>query len=147
MRTRLAELGLVDRVELVGRVPQTALPGLLQDVACACHPLPGGLNISARFTSPLKIFEYMGLGLPIVAANVPSIREVLQHDSNALLYAPDDAAALSAALLQVCNDPALARRLAAGAAASAATCSYEHRAAKLMDLFTRATAAGKATSG
>ncbi len=147
MRTRLAELGLVDRVELVGRVPQTRLPGLLQDVACACHPLPGDLSISARFTSPLKIFEYMGLGLPIVAADVPSIREVLQNNSNALLYAPGDAAALAAALLQVCNDPALARRLAAGAAASAAACSYEHRAEKLMDLFTRATAAGKATSG
>lgn len=150
MGSRLAEKGLAGRVELVGRVPQTRLPGLLQDVACACHPLPGSLHISARFTSPLKIFEYMGLGLPIVAADVPSIGEVLQNGVNALLYAPGDAAALAAALTRVCADQGLARGLAAAAAAGAVDYSYQRRAERLCELFARACVAPPvppATSG
>ncbi|MBI5434490.1 MAG: glycosyltransferase family 4 protein, partial [Planctomycetes bacterium] len=45
--------------------------------------------ISAKYTSPLKIFEAMALGVPIVASDLPSIREILEHERDAVLVPPD----------------------------------------------------------
>ena len=70
--------------------------------------------ISTRFTSPLKLFEYMAAGPAIVASDLPSIREVLHDDVDALLVTPGDAAALAAAI------DAAARRPGAGRAAGRA---------------------------
>ena len=44
----------------------------------------------ARWTSPMKLFEYMAAGLPIVASDFPVIREVLCDGENALLVDPAD---------------------------------------------------------
>lgn len=43
----------------------------------------------ARWMSPLKIFEYMAAARPLIASNLPVLREVLQHESNCLLADPD----------------------------------------------------------
>ena len=49
--------------------------------------------ISSRFTSPLKLFEYMAAGRPIVASDLPALREVLSPDENAVLVTPGSAPA------------------------------------------------------
>lgn len=49
---------------------------------------------SARYTSPLKLFAYMTSGVPIIASDLPSLRDVLD-ESVAMLVAPDDAQALA----------------------------------------------------
>lgn len=55
---------------------------------------------SARFTSPLKLFTYMASGKPIVASDLPSIREVLS-EREAYLVEPDNAQALADGIVQV----------------------------------------------
>jgi len=54
--------------------------------------------ISARYTSPLKVFEAMAAGLPLVVSDVPSLREILTPDEEAVFVAPDDASALRAGI-------------------------------------------------
>jgi glycosyltransferase involved in cell wall biosynthesis len=49
---------------------------------------------SARYTSPLKLFTYMASGRPIIASDLPSIREVLD-DESAYFFIPDDAQSLT----------------------------------------------------
>ncbi|MDB5238022.1 MAG: hypothetical protein JWM46_292 [Candidatus Kaiserbacteria bacterium] len=66
-------------------------------------PNSGGSEISARYTSPLKLFSYMASGIPIVASELPSIREVLD-ETMAYFVPPDDPAAIAAAILEVLND-------------------------------------------
>lgn len=49
----------------------------------------GGGNI-ARYTSPLKMFEYMTSGTPIVASKLPVLQEILVHNVNSLLVEYDN---------------------------------------------------------
>lgn len=70
---------------------------------------------SAQWTSPLKMFEYMGAQRPIVASSIPALQPVLRHERNALLVEPDDPEALVTALRRLRSDAPLGRRLAAQA--------------------------------
>ena len=67
-------------------------------------------EISSWF-SPLKIFEYMAQGRAIVAADLPVLREVLEHGRNAWLVEPEDAEAWVHAVVTLREDAALRRRL------------------------------------
>lgn len=134
LRARVAELGLEGRVEITGRQPQTAIAGFVKDAACAVHPLPPGHSISARFTSPLKVFEYMAMALPIVAADLPSTREVLTDGVNAKLYEAGNAESLAQAMQAVAGNAALARGLSIQAARDAQQYSYAARSEKLIAL-------------
>ena len=49
-------------------------------------------EVSASYTSPLKLFEYLAAGRPIVASRLPALAEVLEDGINALLVAPEDPA-------------------------------------------------------
>ena len=123
-------LGLGDRVEVTGLVP----PGDVARHLCRSTllVLPNTASaISERYTSPLKLFEYLALGRPIVASDLPAIREVLTHDETALLVPPGDPRALAAAMTQIAGDPGLAARLADAARALAPSYTWEARARRL----------------
>ena len=87
--------------------------------------------ISARYTSPLKLFEYLTIGRPIVASDFPATREVLEDRRTALLVPPGDARALARALTELQSDAQL--RLALGSAATflGAKYTWEARAKRL----------------
>jgi glycosyltransferase involved in cell wall biosynthesis len=87
--------------------------------------------ISERYTSPLKLFEYLMLGRPIIASDLASIREVLDDGRTALLVPPGDAAALAAAIVRVRDDATLAAGLAANAAVLSAQYTWAARAGRL----------------
>lgn len=71
----------------------------------------GGSQNLAGWMSPLKIFEYMSRGKPIVASDLPVLREVLSHGENALLCPPEEPAAWASALLALKDDENLRARL------------------------------------
>jgi glycosyltransferase involved in cell wall biosynthesis len=73
-----------------------------------------GMDI-ARWTSPLKLFEYMAAGRPMVVSDLPVLREVLRPDLDALMVTPGDVDALVAALERLRDEPGLGARLAASA--------------------------------
>lgn len=71
----------------------------------------GGSDVS-RWMSPLKVFEYMASGRPMIASDLPVLREVLRDGENALLARADDVEAWACAVERLEADPELARRLA-----------------------------------
>jgi len=91
-------------------------------------------SIGSRYTSPLKLFEYMALGKPIVSADVPAIRSVLSSGESALLVPPGDIAALAAAVRKLMEQPAMAAQLGGRARQLARQYSWQARAATLLRL-------------
>ena len=91
--------------------------------------------VSNAYTSPLKLFEYMASGRPIVASDLPSIREILTHERNALLIAPGNPQALTAAIRRLIEDRALGERIARQALEDAREYTWDRRAARLEALF------------
>ena len=84
-------------------------------------------EISARYTSPLKLFEALASGRPVLASDLSSLREVLRHDQNAWLVAPDDVEALAAGLRALLADRVRAARLAATARTEARRYDWSER--------------------
>ncbi len=118
-------------VRLPGYVAPAQVPLWLAAADVLVLPNSAQAPISREYTSPLKLFEYMAAGRPIVASDLPSLREVLTHGRNAWLIRPDDPAALAGALCTVRDDPALGNRLATQARADVAAYTWEGRARRL----------------
>jgi glycosyltransferase involved in cell wall biosynthesis len=76
------------------------------------------------------VIEYMSCARPIVAANLPVVRELVREDIDALLFAPDDADDLARQLGRVLDDVALAEKLATNAAERARAKLTWHAAQK-----------------
>ena len=133
-------LGVEDRVTFTGLVEPARVAQLLMQADVLVLPNPASA-ISTRYTSPLKLFEYMAAGRPIVSSDLPSIREVLRDDLNALLVPPGDSSALASAIDRLLSDPELAARLARAALDDVPKYSWDRRAELLEALFTETIAA------
>lgn len=104
-----------DRARLVGQVPPSHVPFYLAAADVVALPNSGESEISARYTSPLKLFEGMAAERALIASDLPSLGEVLEHDRNAWMVAPDDPAALAEGLRTLLADAPRRERLAAEA--------------------------------
>jgi glycosyltransferase involved in cell wall biosynthesis len=138
LANRARELGVADRVELRGHVPYDRVPSALAAASVALLPLPDE-PVARLFTSPLKLFDYMAAGVPVVASDLPALREVLRHGENALLVRPDDPEAFAAAVRRLLADPALAARLGRQARADVEGYSWDARAHALLKFLGDAT--------
>ena len=130
VRSLVDALGIGERVEITGLVPPGAVASRI--AAASVLVLPNTATaISERYTSPLKLFEYLMLGKPIVASRLPALAEVLTDEQTALLVAPDDAGALAAGLSRIISDPALASRLGRAALALSPQFTWDRRAERI----------------
>lgn len=85
---------------LIGAVPHDRVPRLLTAAQIAVAPNPAD---TPRYFSPLKVFEYMAAGLPVVASDIPGTRSIL--GSGGLLVPAGDPDALADAVAGLVADP------------------------------------------
>ena len=94
-------------IVFTGALPHTGMPACLSacDIGAAPFDLDAHRALSLAFYwSPLKIFEYMAAGLPVVAPASSRIPDIVGHDREGLLYDPAFPHALAAALEALTND-------------------------------------------
>jgi glycosyltransferase involved in cell wall biosynthesis len=103
---RIALLGLARDVEMLGYVTGDALDRVYRSADVFVLP-------SYREGFPLSVMEAMGYGLPVVTTPIRGCVDHLVPDVNALFVPPRDPEALAERLLQLLDDDALRRRMAA----------------------------------
>ena len=107
----------VPGVIFTGALPHEQLPACLAAADIGVAPFDPGQHAPLRlgfYWSPLKVFEYMAAGLPVVAPALPRLGRLVEHEREGLLYDPEDPRALDRALVAL-TDADLRRRLGTAA--------------------------------
>ncbi|MFA6227917.1 MAG: glycosyltransferase [Patescibacteria group bacterium] len=110
-RTKYAS---VKSILIFGHRPHQEMPIFLKAADALALPNSGKEEISRVYTSPMKLFEYMSSGTPIVASVLPSLREILDN-KNSYLVEPDNAQALVDGIKYLLNNEDIGGKLAAAA--------------------------------
>lgn len=100
-----ARLDIAPRVRFTGMLPIGSVPEALSALDMAVIPK------AAAHASPMKLIEYMALGLPIVAPDLPSIREALVDESRGRIFPAGDMEAMRGQVISLLSDPAAAAAL------------------------------------
>lgn len=116
-----------ERIRLVSYVPHHVIPRYLEQADILVMPYQRNLP-HAGSISPMKLFEAMAAGRPIVVSDLEPIREIIRHGENGLCVNPDDNEAWVAAVRFLQEHPHLAERMAAQAKQEAERYSWENRA-------------------
>lgn len=125
--SRVEHLGFVGRRELAERLAEARV-GLV-----VLHPERGYLE-----SLPIKLFEYMSAGLPVVASDFPYWRELLEPVGCATFVDPLDPVAIARAIDELLADPNRSEEMGRrGAAAVRDGLNWQHEEAKLLDLYAR----------
>jgi glycosyltransferase involved in cell wall biosynthesis len=114
---------LQERVCFAGAVSPDEVPAWLASMDVAVAPYPA---LETFYFSPLKLYEYMAAGVPVVASRIGQIAEVIQDGETGVLVPPSDGAALSAALIRLQNEPHFREQLAAAARIAVQHRTWEH---------------------
>ena len=105
----------------MGHVPHPVAQEAMRSMDVLLMPYQKSVSIgvagqdTAQWMSPMKMFEYMASGVPLVSSDLPVLREVLEEGRNALLVAPGDPRAWVAAVDRLAFDPDFAAYLGANA--------------------------------
>ncbi len=109
-------------------VPHREVAKLYRESELVVLPYQADLS-HADGISPMKLFEAMAAGRPIIASDIPPLREILQPGRNALLADPADPDAWVQRVAELRDNPQLARRIARQARKDATAYSWPNRAA------------------
>jgi glycosyltransferase involved in cell wall biosynthesis len=112
-----ARLGRTGHLVVLPRQPQESIPRYLAMADILVSPRLYGDNV------PLKIFDYMRSGKPIVATDTTGHLAVLSNDIAVLVHR--DPASIAAGILRLLANPGLARKLAARARKRALDCHHD----------------------
>jgi glycosyltransferase involved in cell wall biosynthesis len=123
-----------DALRFVDHVGAAEVPTWINACDVGVIPFPPTRHF-ARYASPLKAFEFMAAGVPVVASDLPAIREALSHGSNALLVEPESPGALAEAIARLLEDRALRTRLGLQAERDVAHHTWGHRAETIVSHF------------
>ncbi len=101
--------GHLANLHVMGQVAHGEVPQWQAAADVLVLPNTAKESISARYTSPMKLFEYMASGRPVVASDLPSIAEILTP-TRGYLFEPDNAQDLARAVREALADPSVAER-------------------------------------
>ncbi len=122
----------VANIRVVGRVPHEDVPLWQAAADVLVIPNSGKTKISMHYTSPMKLFEYMASERPILASDLPSIREILTEETGYFATA-DDPRSFAAMLQKILADKFGAESRARAARVYAQKHTWEKRAKRILD--------------
>jgi glycosyltransferase involved in cell wall biosynthesis len=123
-----------ERIDLRGWLPRDGVAAVLREARVGLlvlHPVAAHLE-----SLPIKLFEYMAAGIPVVASDFPLWRELV--DDAGVLVDPYDVGAIATAVDALLADPGRAEELGArGRELVASRYAWEAEAERLLSLYER----------
>ncbi|MCP6718272.1 MAG: glycosyltransferase [Patescibacteria group bacterium] len=119
------------KINIVGHKPYSEIPFWLKAADVLVLPNSAKQDISKHWTSPLKLFEYMASKRPIIASNLPSIREIL-NENNSFLVEPDNPEKLAKGIENILKSPNLSAKISNQAFNDVLSYSWEKRAKNIL---------------
>lgn len=129
-------VGARERVFCVPPVPSEQVVAAARSADIGVWSLP---NLSRNFyySLPNKIFEYLAAGLPIVGANFPEARKIIEGYGVGVCFDPYDPASIAAAIRRIATDAAFAARCRDNIVRASAELDVDAEWQKLVDLYDR----------
>ncbi len=112
---QIRKLGIEEHVIVQPAVPHHEIPALITNADICVAPLSLNDRNVTQGACPIKLLEYMAAGRPLLASNMPIVRELVREDVDALLFSPNDPDDLARQTLALLNDIELSQRLAESA--------------------------------
>ncbi len=135
-RRKTEEMGIIN-ISFVGFIPNAILP--MYQAAAEVLLMPYGLRMGAssgenpvEFFNPMKMFEYMASGRPVITSDLPVISEILGRDS-AVFCPPENLIAWEEAIYALLGNPLERERLAANARKDVLPYTWKARAEKAFE--------------
>ncbi|MEB3165289.1 MAG: glycosyltransferase family 4 protein [Cyanobacteriota bacterium] len=104
LETRIRALNLEANVTLTGQVESSTMPAELAELDIAVAPYP---QLSKMYFSPLKIYEYMAMGLCTVASSAGDIPQIIEDGRTGLIYRAGEIEELASCLGRLTMQPEL----------------------------------------
>lgn len=134
IKSLVSELGLEERVRLVGRVPVQELLGYTKGADLGLQVLQNTC-FNHYSTDSNKLFEYFAAGLPVVAADFPEIRGLVEPRDLGLLVDPHDPSEIAWAVNSIFSSNDQRQRFAKNAQRAAGEYNWQQESAKLLDVY------------
>ena len=122
----------IKNVNMVGMVDIKDVAKYISAGDVAVLPNSGKYPVSKYYVSPLKLFEYMACKVPIVASDLPNLREILEHRKTAFLVEPDDPDSLSKGIIALLSNRGLAEKISGNAYKLVQKYTWYNRAKKVI---------------
>jgi glycosyltransferase involved in cell wall biosynthesis len=129
LRSQARQLGIERQVILTGQLPQVEAARYV--AAADVLVIPD--TVTGLTASPLKLFEYMASGRPVVCKDIPALREIADENS-AMFFRPGDSGEFGRALLVLKHDPERRRSMGEASAVQAKQYTYRARARKIVQV-------------
>lgn len=127
-----ADKEVARNILFLGHKPHKEIPLYLKAADVLILPNKKDEKISELYTSPLKLFEYMASKRPIVASDLPSMREVLD-DESCVFFESGNPEKLAQGIEKVMSDENLAESISAKAFEKVQNYTWRKRALKILD--------------
>jgi glycosyltransferase involved in cell wall biosynthesis len=142
LRQQVNRRGLDRCVHMTGAVSHARVPDMLHAMDCAVAPCAADAD---EYFSPVKLFEYMAMALPVVAAKVGQAVDVIEHGRTGLLYSPGDSSELAGLIADLSADESLRREIGAAARERVlAHYTWQHNGAQVLAIAEALLAGGRA---
>jgi len=124
--------GSDSRILIAGHKKHSEIPLWQKAADVLVLPNTAKENISKYYTSPMKLFEYMASRVPIVATDIPSVREML-NDTNAIIVPPDDPESMAKGIIEALENNNNSRRIVEKAYQDVKLHTWSERAKRILN--------------
>ena len=125
-------LGVEERVVFLGYKTQNEIKELLSKRALAV--IPNTVSAYNFFSSPIKLYEYMAASSLVLASDMPTIQEIIQHKKNGFLFETGNMDSFVKVVKKILNmDPKELKKVTYNAYETSKSFTWENRACQIAD--------------